>query len=489
MHLSELSDEELRKAGRSMLSTFLSKAPGVCLAMLIQGNYSGDVEQLFDDRSVAVSAAAISLVKRLTDMYESKSMNSLPVTSALCKCACSFVQFVHLMNVVILRSFFYSDVKGPFDPNSPRTAAEMAAIARITTVLKLLTKPYMIESGGPTMFAVFPQMLTGMTDTLNYVSGRWELERLDPSAIEIITEGFHWLLIMSYNFSIKKFMVPHPRIASGRLFEVTARIIPTLATIALYGDAGRWAAGMALDRIFVTVANLIGDDRLDPNAPAFLDSISWAGVAASNAMAALLSAVVDFIAAALHERKWCLDALFSALKVLELFADDSNFKGIAIRLATPKIFAPVFLFPSAEICAMAESYAGSRRVLEMLFRCAGNLHCFNPDVSNPEDKNEFARALAAVFMFAPTGNCMGTFMSIFQSAMSANGMSVENEAPIKIEHDFKSISEALLKTNLIAMDYELFSELTQATSNLLSGRSQQQTNVGWEGGDTELNNL
>lgn len=484
-YLNEMSNTDLCLFDSKLMNLVLTNISRFGLATLIRGNYFGNVEGLAADHSVIVAESVMSFVQRMLALYETGWYKNFDVSVVICKNACAFVQFAHLMDVVILRSIFHSD-PAPFSPETARTKAEIAAIGRIVTSLKMLTKSRIMEAGGQTLFALFPQMLTGMTDTLNLVASQWDLMH-DPSGIAIITEGFRWLLTMSYNYSVKRHMIPHPRMTSGRFFDVVSTIINILTPIALNTAGGnsirinsyQKAACRALDHVFLVIVNLIGDDRIDPNAPAFLDSIIAPSPIVIEKLGNVLSNTINFIEKALNERKWALTPLSSGFKVLELFADDSNFKATAAKLSTAKIFAPIFSLSKFEINAMYDDVCnGGRKVLEMMFRCSGNLHCFNPEVCKAEDKNVFAQELAMEFRKIKEGNCMETVLSIFRPIVS-NKASVDDESssgyfiPPRAEYNVEKIREVLLRTNLVVMDADLFIELNQAVASLLTEEKKQ----------------
>lgn len=617
-HLLKIKAKDLPEFGYMLMIKLLSGAARFGLATLIRENYIGGVMELSANHSAALAEKIMTLFRRMLMLHETGQYKKINVTNSICKSACALVQFTHFIDVVVLRSIFRTP-EAPFNLSTPRTKAEVAAVARIVRSLRMMTKQCVLENGGTTLFALLPQMLTGMTDTLGFVSAQWDLVR-DPTGIDIITEGFRWLLIMSYNYSVKRHMLPHPRIVSGKLFDVINCIICRLSAVIFndifkdikfqntngitdfYADKNggggnanpkddgkgdnnnngteenngennenanennenaaaattdntnntndldddddiemsiganpnkdnndnasndnndnnvnndnndnndntnkdkedndddfdieneyklndddnvtvQDAACKALEYVFLAIVNLVGEDRIDSKSPAFLDGVSNAGTVTAEKAGNMLGATVEFIATAMSKRAWDTPALPAALKVLELFGDDSNFKGLAIRFSTAKVFAPIFTATSGEIREIfGDGNGGGRNTLEMLFRCAGNLHCFNAEVSKPADENAFARALAMEIEARGKGNCMETFTDIFGVAASAN-MALDGEQqqqqqpPVpKVEYNVEKIRDILMKVSLTPMDAELFVELTQMVSTTLGDQEQK----------------
>ena len=455
-----------------LLRGFLMGCARFGLAVLIRGNYPGGLEGLSKDKSVSVAGNVIAFIDRTTSMYEHGELTQLDVERLVSRDVHALVQLAHLMDVVVLRSVFRSGVT-PYSKDPPCTTAEVEAMKRICLSLKVMTKRFVMESGGQTLFALFPQMFTGMTDILSILVPRWDLER-EPTGFDMVAQLFQWFVFMNNNFSVKRIVIPHPRTKTGRFFDVVLSTIKYFVPLALSDPPAQVLAAQVLDLVFLALISLINDDNFDNAAPAYLDSVIGVCSTAREKLGAIISATVNFVAAAVNARNWTLDALQSGLKLLELFADDSNFKADTARLVTPLLFAPLFMLPETEINSIFnDRVCGGRRTLEMLFRVAGNLHCYNPEVCKPTDKNAFARALTEELKKKKDiPNCVKAFAGMFAHAVTSEDKE-ESRSIQQREYDINKIRETLLKTTLIQMDADLFSELSQVVTKHIKKKTKK----------------
>ena len=150
----------------------------------------------------------------------------------------------------------------------------------------------------------------------------------------------------------------------------------------------------------------------EKNDPYFLDLVAEEPL--FSIMQDLIRIAASFYLCSLSRKTTNSVVLYECLRVLELCCDDSTFKKVVIRWGAPVIVAALNLTEKG----FHVHLESNRNLLVLLFRIIGNLHCFNPAISQKYEKDAFLHEVLAFLHPVSDNHQMNLILAVMGSMLN-----------------------------------------------------------------------